>query len=53
MKENLYKEQEEAGGLGASPQKNLDVMPSRTLENALLQSRIYIAFFIDLCGDKE
>ena len=44
---------EGTGGLGAGPQKSMEVMPSTMSENALLQNRIYIAFFIDLYREKE
>ena len=51
MKEHLQKEQEEIGGLGSA--KSLEVTPSRTSENALVQNRIFIAFLSDLYGEKE
>ena len=41
------------GSLGLPSQTILEVTPSRMSENALLQNRIYITFFIDLYGQKE
>ena len=38
---------------GLPPEKILQVTPSRTSENALVQNRIFIAFLIDLFGEKE